>query len=373
MSCPNIPEIDLGDLGTAIIAALHGQRYPLNGMMELTDRCDLNCVHCYINQPEGSRQARSKELSTDQFKDILHQAADAGTLFMTFSGGEVFLRQDFPEIYTYARELGMLVSIYTNATLITPQIADLLRDIRPYTVDITIYGATKEIYEKVTRVPGSFERCLRGIPLLKERGIQFSLKTMLLTINKHELAEMQALAAEFGAEFRYDSTLWPRVDGGLQPFAYQIPAEEIIAMDFEDPERRAEWVRLARDFSGLPVRAEKVFSCNGGVKSYHIDSAGKMTFCTMTRQPSYDLHEMSFLEAWEKIGELRQLTRQLSTPCQTCTLGALCSQCPGWSQAIHGDNETPVDFNCALAHERKKRVNEFLRYNEVRQEIMSYE
>ncbi len=374
MSCPHIPEIDMGDFGAAINAQTAGRRYPLSGMMELTDRCDLNCVHCYINQPAGSQEARAKELSTEQVKGMLDQAAAAGTLFMTFTGGEVFLRKDFPEIYIHARRLGMLVSIFTNATLITPQIADLLNDIRPHVVDITLYGATQETYEAVTRVPGSYARCMRGIRLLKERNIHFTLKTLLLTVNQHELAAMQALAEEFGVEIRYDNTLWPRQDGGLEPFDVQIPVEELIAMDFEDPERMEEWLRLARDFSGQFTRAENVFSCNGGVKSYHIDSAGRMCFCTMVRQPAYDLKAMSFVEAWEKIGELRQLKRQKTTPCQTCTLGALCTQCPGWSQAIHGDNETPVDFICALAHERKKQIDKFLRYNSVvSEEVVSYE
>ncbi|MDF1521017.1 MAG: radical SAM protein [Brevefilum sp.] len=376
MTCPNIPEIDLGDLGAAIHAQMKGRRYPLSGMMELTDRCDLNCVHCYINQPAGSIQSRSKELSTDQIKDILRQAVEAGTLFMTFTGGEVFLRQDFQEIYTYARRLGLLVTIFTNATLITPRIADLLDEIRPQMVEITLYGATKETYERVTRIPGSYDRCLNGINLLREKGIKFSLKTMLLNSNKHELAQMQAMAEEFGVSLRYDGTLWPRMDRGLAPFKQQIPVEEMITMDFEDPERREEWIRLARDFSGFTGREKYVFSCNGGVQSYHIDSAGNMCFCTMVREPAYSLGEMSFMEAWRKIGELRKLERQLSTPCQTCTLGALCTQCPGWSQAIHGDNESPVEFNCAMAHERKKQVDQFLRYNvliEENEEALSYE
>mgnify|MGYP001096135815 FL=1 len=376
MNCPNIPEIDLGEFGAVIKTSLMGRRYPLGGVMELTDRCNLNCVHCYINQPAGNCKARSSELTTDQIKSILKQAAEAGTLFMTFSGGEVFLRKDFLEIYTYAKTLGLLVSIFTNTTLITPKIADVLYEMPPRLIDITIYGASQETYEKLTRVPGSYQSCMRGISLLKERGIPFSLKTMLLTINKHELGKMQAMAESFGVRFRYDGTLWPRMDGSLTPFDYQIPVEELIAMDFEVPERYDEWIRLARDFSGYPVRAKKVFSCNGGVQSYNITSSGKMTFCTMVRKPTYNLQEMSFMEAWNKIGELRQLERQLDTPCQTCTLGALCTQCPGWSQAIHGDNETPVDFLCAIAHERKKQVDQFLRYNilvEKSEEAMRYE
>jgi len=108
MNCPNIPEIDLGEFGILIKTSIQGKRYPLSGMMELTDRCDLNCVHCYINQPAGNQQARSKELSTEEIKGILKQAAEAGTLYMTLTGGEVLLRKDFPEIYSYARRLGML-------------------------------------------------------------------------------------------------------------------------------------------------------------------------------------------------------------------------------------------------------------------------
>ncbi|MEL7645736.1 MAG: radical SAM protein, partial [Anaerolineaceae bacterium] len=261
MSCGGIPEIDLGEFGSQVQAGLRGRRYPMNGMMELTERCNLGCVHCYINQPAGSRKARESELSTAEVKGILNQAAEAGCLYMTFSGGEVFLREDFLDIYLHARRLGILVSIFTNATMITPKIADFLADVRPHMVDITLYGATKETYEKVTGVPGSYERCLRGIQLLRDRGIRVFLKTMVLSVNYAELAQMRAMAKEWGLEFRYDEQLWPRQDGGTQPYAVQLSQDEILAIDFTDSERAKEWVKVADELAGKKTRAKYVYSC----------------------------------------------------------------------------------------------------------------
>ena len=126
MDCSVLPELDLADWGSEIQKQLKGRRFPLTGMFELTDRCNLNCVHCYINQPAGNQVARSKELTTNQVKNILDQVAAAGCLFLTFTGGEVLLRPDFPEIYLHAKQLGILVSIFTNGTLFSQRVIDLL-------------------------------------------------------------------------------------------------------------------------------------------------------------------------------------------------------------------------------------------------------
>src|SRR5690606_35940139 len=120
---------------------------------------------------------------------------------------------------------------FTNATLLTPRIADTLAVYRPSLVDITLYGATRETYERVTGVKGGFDACMRGIRLLQERGITFSLKTVVLTLNQHELAEMQDFAKLIGADFRYDGNIWPRLDGDFSPRQYQIPAEDLLALD----------------------------------------------------------------------------------------------------------------------------------------------
>ena len=119
-------------------------------------------------------------------------------------------------------------------------------------------------------------------------------------------------------------------------------------MDLENPKRVEEWKLQADLFKGQQVRNEYVISCGAGLRSFHIDSNGLMASCTMVRKPAYNLLEVSFKEAWEKLGDLRKMKRHVKTVCQTCTAGPLCSQCPGWSQLIHGDYETPVDYVCEI-------------------------
>lgn len=348
MGRPTCPELDLGEWGEELLAQLQGRRYPLAGTLELTERCNLTCLHCYINQPAASHAAQAREMTTAQVAGILDQMADAGCLFLLFTGGEVLLRPDFPEIYRRARQRGMLVNLFTNGTLLTPRIADLLADLRTFSVEITLYGASPYTFERVTQVPGSYQRCRRGIELLLERGLPLSLKSVLLTINRHELPEMKALAEQLGVRFRYDGTLWPRLDGGRQPFAQRLSLEEMIALDREDPERQGQWDKVAESCSSQLVRSEYVYSCGAAFRSFHVDSAGQLSACTMARRPHHDLLRMSFQEGWENLGALRRQRRQLDTECRTCTVGALCNQCPGWSQAVHGDDETSVEYVCEL-------------------------
>ena len=210
MECPGIPVITLGEVGDELLTSLQGRRFPLGGTFELTERCNLDCLHCYINQPAGCREAASRELTLAQVQRVLDQIVAAGTLFLLFTGGEPLLRADFPEIWRYAKSKGLLVSLFTNGTLLTPQIADLLAEWRPVAIEITLYGATAETYERVTGVPGSYARCLRAIELVLERGLRLNLKSVVLRANRHELDAMAALAAQFGVSYRFDGVLWPR-------------------------------------------------------------------------------------------------------------------------------------------------------------------
>ena len=356
MAFATCPELDLDEWGGSLLASLQGRRYPLDGTLELTERCNLGCVHCYINQPAGSLSAQARELSASQIAGIVDQIADAGCLFVLLTGGEVLLRPDFGEIYSHVRQRGMIATVFTNGTLLTPQLADTLAESRPFSIEVTLYGATAATYEAVTGVPGSYARCRRGIELLLERGLSVGLKSVLLKENRHELEPMQALAKQLGAKYRYEAVVWPRLDGGLGPLDHALPVSEVAALDRDDPERLAQWEKVAAQFTGEAVRAEYVYSCGAGLHSFHIDSAGRLSLCMMARRPAYDLSQMSFIEGWNRLGAERLRRRELETPCRSCTVGGLCAQCPGWSQAMHGDDETPVDFVCELGHMRAAQI-----------------
>jgi radical SAM protein with 4Fe4S-binding SPASM domain len=340
-------------LGDELFVQLRGRRYPLGGSVELTERCNLACRHCYINRPAGDRESASQELTLPQVKTILDQLASAGCLFLLMTGGEPLLRPDFSEIWRHAKHKGLLVSLFTNGTLLTQSHVDLLSEYRPHLMEITLYGATKETYEKVTRVPSSYERCMRGIELALDRGLSLGLKSVLLRANRHELGEMKALARRLGVAYRFDGVLLPRLDGGKDALSQRLSPAEVVALDREYPERQQELDRLYERFGAVSVRQQYVYGCGAGIRSFHVDCRGHLSMCMTARRPAYDLLRGTFQEGWNSfLGALVGKKRMRETSCMTCTVGVLCTQCPGWSQVVHGDDETPVAYLCEIGHLR---------------------
>ena len=164
--------------------------------MELTERCNNNCLHCYINLPDDDSVAKKKELPTAAVKEILSEAASLGCLSVRFTGGEPILREDFEELYHHARKTGLKVILFTNATLVTPALADLLSRIPPLEeIEISVYGMKKTSYEAITRTSGSFEAAWCGINLLFEKKVPFVVKSALLPPNREEVQEFEAWAS----------------------------------------------------------------------------------------------------------------------------------------------------------------------------------
>jgi radical SAM protein with 4Fe4S-binding SPASM domain len=329
-------------------AKIGKDRVAYSGTIEVTPYCNLHCVHCYVTHCHWDGNI----LSYQELCRILDEIAEEGCLWLLLTGGEPFLRDDFLDIYTYAKKKGMFVTVFTNGTLVTPEIARYLHDYPPRLVEISIYGATSATHESVTGVTSSFERCLRGIELLLEQGIRLKLKAMLMSLNKHEYWEMKKLAKSFGVHFRFDSILNPGLDGSRQPCDLRLTPEEAVRLDVEDPERREAWAETLQHLSKLPSPSDTVFTCGAGLSQFHIDAFGQLQMCTVARQPSYDLRQGSFREGWRDfLADVR--ARKLSQPssCQTCQYRKICFICPGWTQLEYGTSEIrPIEYLCQIAH-----------------------
>jgi radical SAM protein with 4Fe4S-binding SPASM domain len=359
MECPHIPEIRYKDLSWRLHAKSEQQRLPVAASMEITARCNLRCSHCYINLPAGDQRAQKRELSFSQWARIIDEIADSGCLWLLITGGEPLLRPDFPDIYLHAKKQGMIITLFFNGTLVTPALADLLQEWPPFQVEITAYGRTKATYESVTRIPGSYEKCLRGIDLLLERQIPLGLKTTLTTQNFQEVWEMKAWAQGLGLLFRFDAEINPRLDGGQEPLALRLTPEQVVEFDVRDEQRFQEWQRLIKEYD-IPIEQSsgQLYNCYGGISSFHVDSFGHLHLCQMTHCPGFDLTRQSFAEGWEKfLPAIRARQTREDFPCRQCTLKVLCSQCPAWAQLENGDPETPVAFLCRLAHLRAQMLN----------------
>src|SRR5579859_5516648 len=135
-----------GEFSLTLHQHFGNQRTPLKVSLEVTRRCPLECQHCYNNLAMGDLPARNRELTKEEYSGIFSELADMGVMWLLFTGGEIFARKDFLEIYTAAKQKGFLITLFTNGILINEKIAEYLREYPPFAIEITLYGRTKETY-----------------------------------------------------------------------------------------------------------------------------------------------------------------------------------------------------------------------------------
>jgi radical SAM protein with 4Fe4S-binding SPASM domain len=338
-----------GDWSLEVHQRLANKRVPMGGSLEVTQRCNNKCVHCYNNLAAGDKTALENELSLDEHCRIIDEIAGFGCLWLLLTGGEIFLRKDFLDIYTHAKQKGLLITLFTNGTLITPNIADYLAELPPFSIEITLYGNTQKTYESITGVPGSYDRCLNGIRLLMERSLPLKLKTMAIAQNKHEIFD------ELELDFKFDAMVNPRRDCSQSPLEVRLTPQEIVALDLEDPDRVAEWKEFATRLNRPvvnPDKVDKLYQCGGGYQSFAIDPFGRLSVCVLSGN-TYDLRQGSFRQGWEEyLYSLRQLKITRKTKCSDCQIQIMCGMCPANSELECRDAEAPVDFLCEVAHLR---------------------
>lgn len=331
------------------LAGRAGHDFPIAGSLELTLRCNVRCRHCYILYPG----ATSDEMSTDEVKAILDRLAGQGVLFLLLTGGEIFARCDFREIYLHAKRCGFLLTLFTNATLVDDALADFLAEWPPRRVEVTIYGHTEATYERVTGVPGSFRRFREGVARLQARGIALSLKTVVMRSNVHEFEDIRAWVEGQGLPFRYDAILNPRLDGGRQPLAERLDPEMVARLGGTGPGERQYYRRL-KEMALASPRDGRAFRCGAGVRTFHVDPRGQLHPCMMWRTTPYDLRQGTF-EGWTRhLAHLREQQIPADSGCRSCHHHVACHNCAATSQLETGEAGRPVAYYCGINAARER-------------------
>ena len=235
-----IPSITDQEFSERFSQRLSGGRFPLSGQWEITCRCNLRCIMCYtdcFNSPEMIQQ----ELNLPEIVRIMDEIQEAGCLELCLTGGELLARKDFLDIYTYAKQKGFLVTVFTNGTLLTEKIADYWVQYPPSMIEISFHGLTEQSFERITQGPGSYERCLAGIRLILERKLPLTLKTTGMTANRDEVLRIKEYVAHLGREYsekvqyKFGSDIRPRLDGSddVRDHEMTISADFVTPTDAE--------------------------------------------------------------------------------------------------------------------------------------------
>jgi radical SAM protein with 4Fe4S-binding SPASM domain len=337
---------------------------PLSVHFDLTYRCNERCVHCYLDHDDHG------ELTTIECLAVMKELANAGTLFLTFSGGEIFLRPDLYEILAEARRLHFDLSLKTNALLVTEERAARLREYGVRRVQISVYSDIPEVHDAITKVAGSLQRTLAAVPLLLEQGLQVKLACPLMRENLLAYRGVMALAEKLGVPYVLDLTITPMMDGNEAPLAHRIPVSSLLpvmqdpALHACKPQPAAEASRAMREYpaafgsavsSGIENAAYEDLPCSAGHNSCYISPYGEVFPCVQLPQAAGNLRRERFSDIWYHAPQLERLRgiRESQLPvCSRCEIRNYCERCPGLALMEGGDLLGAYERACELAEQK---------------------
>jgi len=320
---------------------------PMSVHFDITYRCNERCVHCYLDHDDHG------EMTTAEIKRVLDELADAGTFFLTFSGGEVLMRRDFFELLEYARRLMFNVRIKTNAVMIGPDEARRMLELGVDQVQVSIYSQRPEVHDAITKLPGSLRRSIEAIRFLTRQGLRVTIANVLMTANMRDHGGVQALADELGVQYTLDPTITPKMDGDTSILDLRIPGAELKSVF-----RNESLVGNVEAFCAPPPLPDEDvmdgYPCSAGHTLAYISPYGDVFPCVQFPLPSGNVRRQKFLDIWNQSPELNEVRsiRAGDLPvCSTCSHVGTCTRCPGLAY-MEGNMRGPSTADCEKSFER---------------------
>jgi radical SAM protein with 4Fe4S-binding SPASM domain len=333
---------------------------PLSASIELTLRCNIRCLHCYNfdrDEPRakcgatGAREAPAKpELSTDEILRVMEELRASGCLFLQLTGGEALSHPDLFVFLDHARKLNLSVQLLTNGTMLRPGVAARLASYENLLgVSVSVYGATAEVHDGITQMPGSFRRTWDGIGRLGHLGVTVRVKFILMKQNAHEAAAMRAEADRRGLPYLVDVNITSRHDGTRGSLATRMDRAQIEAL------YRGPLADLAHRGPRKPT--EESFPCNCARGNVGITATGDVVPCVSVPWAAGNVREQPFAEIWRSspvFERIRGLKIADYEHCAPCAHQSYCRRSRGAAMTASGSYTGIDPFVCAqaeIAHE----------------------
>lgn len=340
---------------------------PISGTFELTPRCNFNCKMCYIHSCDCNLLA-DKEISADKWISLGERVRDAGTVFLLLTGGEPLVRKDFPLIYREISKMGFVLSLNTNASLITDEYIELFRENVPHRVNISLYGASEETYESLCGMR-QFENVITNIRKLKEAGIQVKINSSITPYNCGDMERIFQISKELGVNVKMATYLYPPMRNSednkgvntgrfspLEAAEYKLKYERLKS---DKGEFLKKWDNLQK---GLSVTENECFEpdeegdglhCRAGKTSYWIDWCGNMSHCGIIPSNKNNVFEKDFSQCWKNVRENAEKIR-LPRECKDCKYKSVCPSCGASCLCETGVYDKRPEYLCEYSREFAK-------------------
>jgi len=340
-------------------------KIPIAGTFELTPRCTLDCKMCYIHKGGCNKEALSKEKPAEWWLKLAEECKKRGTLNLLLTGGEPLVRSDFKELYLKLREMGFLININTNATLIDDEYIEFFKTYPPQKVNITLYGCSKKTYADLCGDGAAYEKVKYAIEGLKSKGVNVRINYTITPLNKDDVSKAQTFANTIGVEMKTVSYVFAPVRASGE--AFRLSAREAASLAFKNKLQRFGEERFAELLeSGKKGQSDRKgefltdecegISCRAGLSSFWVTYDGKMTPCGMMTQPSVEIK--GFDDAWKEINQARENIK-LPNECKNCEYRKHCDICAAVSFAETGKFDGLPIYACEKAKAYAKLAEEY--------------
>lgn len=352
-------------------------KIPISGTFELSPICNFDCRMCYVRQtPEQVKHHSRKMMTLEQWKALADELYGQGLLYLLLTGGEPLLWPDFWELYDYLSDKGFVVSINTNGSLITEQAVEHFQKHPPTRINITLYGATNETYEKLCRAKDGFTRVDQAIMGLKNAGVQVKLNCSLTPYNCRDLEKMVRYAEDRKLILSTNTYMFPpiRKDASMVGMNDRFTPEEAAWWHIRlrylqyDQERFTEMLRGMVNGTVSPMGLDEncydpvdgKVRCRAGSAAFWVTWDGYLVPCGMMTEPKIDLCTGVFMENWKK---LVQATSEmtLSGVCTKCVNHDICHSCAAMAIAETGSSRGIPEYLCRMMEEMRRLAAEQLK------------
>ena len=336
---------------------------PVSGAFELTARCNFNCPMCYVHMTAEQVAAAGRELTTEQWLSIAREARDMGMLFALLTGGEPVVRKDFFDIYRGMKELGLLISINSNGSMLKGKILEQFLEDPPARFNISLYGGSNETYRNMCGQP-VYDDVKHNIRALRQAGVDVSLNLSITPYNKQDIALIYQDAQELDVNVRASAYMYPpiRINDDHFGCAKRLSASEAAELEIawdqlrmtpEQFDARANNIlnKIRTDDGNCPIEADEGVRCRAGSTSFWMTWDGKMMPCGMMQVPVVHPLETGFRAAWE---QLRLETGKIRTPsaCGSCAHKDVCVVCAAMCYTETGRFDGVPEYVCAKTQEQ---------------------
>lgn len=363
------------------------QGIPLSGTFELTPCCNLSCKMCYVRKPRNEVEAEGGLIPAKEWIVLAEKCRERGMLYLLLTGGEPLTHPQFKEIYTAVRNMGLVVSLNTNGTLIDDEMVAFLAANPPAKVNMSLYGASRETYDRLCGVPEAYDRAMHALREMRKAGITVKINYSATRYNAADAEGIYAAARENECHIQATGYMFPplRRDESSIGVNDRMTPEEDAEFTIECDRRRMteeEFINVSRmrvsrtegclDGECLDAPSERI-RCRAGSTAFWVNWNGDITPCGMMTIKAANVREDGFDKAWQAV---RDETAKIFMPakCTNCGDKEVCIVCAAACYCETGRFDGVPEYLCRRTEaiiEASKRACEGYELKEEKDEDKS--